>query len=119
MATVRPDGTPVTVACWYEYQPSGRVLLSMSPDARRFGHLRTNPNVALTILGENWYQHASIVGRVVEARDDPGLADLDRLSVHYDGVPYPDRDPAVTALVEVERWYTFGSPEEGATPRGG
>src|SRR5579862_1840118 len=68
MATVRPDHAPVTVACWYEYRSGGRVLLSMSDTARRLDHLRRNPNVALTILGDDWYQHVSLLGRVIETR---------------------------------------------------
>lgn len=110
MATVRADDAPVTVACWYEYQPGSRVLLSMSDSARRLDHLRRNPRVELTILGDDWYQHVSVLGRVVNTRADEGLVDLDRLSMRYMGIPYPDRDPTLTAEVEVERWFTFGSP---------
>jgi PPOX class probable F420-dependent enzyme len=118
MATVRPDGTPVTVACWYEYRPGGRVLLSMSDTAQRLDHLRRDPRVALTILGEDWYQHVSLLGRVVETHVDEGLADLDRISMHYRGTPYPSRLQGVTVEVEVERWHTYGSPAAGAQPAG-
>jgi hypothetical protein len=90
------------------------VLLSMSDTARRLDHLRRNPSVALTILGENWYQHVSLLGRVVEIREDEGLPDLDRLSMRYEGAPYPDRDPCVTVVMEVERWHTYGTPATGA-----
>lgn len=93
MATVRPDDAPVTVACWYEYQPGSRVLLCTLDTARRLDHLQKNPRVALTTLGDDWYQHVSLLGRVVETRPDEGLADLDRLSIHYKGIPYPDRVP--------------------------
>jgi hypothetical protein len=115
MATVRADHTPVTVACWYEYRPGGRVLLSMSDTARRLDHLRQNPSVALTILGDDWYQHASLLGRVIGIREDDGLVDIDRLSMHYWGTPYPDRERFVTVVVEVTRWHTNGSPAESPT----
>jgi general stress protein 26 len=110
MATVLPDGAPVTVACWYEYQPGGHVLLSMADTARRLDHLRHNPNVAMTILGDDWYQHVSLLGRVIEIREDHELVDMDRLSMHYWGTPYPDREAFVSVVVEVTRWHTNRSP---------
>jgi len=91
MATVRADGAPVTLACWYLYEGNGRILLSSAPNARRVEHLRHNPRVALTILGEDWYTHLSLLGHVVDQRPDPGLRDLDRLSQHYLEIPYPER----------------------------
>jgi len=115
LATVRPDGSPVTVACWYEYS-DGRVTLSMAPDAKRVAHIHQNPNVALTILGDDWYQHLSLLGRVVELQDDPDLTTLDRISNHYLGIPYPDREPCRTAVVEIDRWHTYGSPASERAP---
>jgi hypothetical protein len=109
MATVRPDGSPVSVACWYDYE-NGQVLLSMSPEARRLAHIRQNPKVALTILGDDWYLHVSLLGRVAEIRDDPDLVDLDRLSMRYLGIPYIDRESCVTAVVELDSWHTYGWP---------
>ena len=37
-------------------------------------------------LGDNWYSQISLVGRAVELRPDPDLADIDALSQHYEGV---------------------------------
>jgi PPOX class probable F420-dependent enzyme len=113
VGTVRPDGSPVTSAVWYGWD-KGRVLLSMDADGPRIRNLRNNPRVALTILGESWYDQVSLLGAVAEVRDDPDLADLDTLSIRYDGVPYPERDiRCVSVLVAVERWHTWGNP--GAT----
>lgn len=109
MATVRPDGSPVSVACWYDYV-DGFVTLSMEPKAHRLGHLRSNPKLALTILGEDWYQHVSLLCHVVEIRDDESLEDIDRLSIRYVGEPYPEREPCVTVLAAIDRWHTYGSP---------
>lgn len=112
MATVRADGAPVTVACWYELD-GGRVVLTMEEGARRIAHLRTNPAVSLTVLADDWYNYATLLGRVVEFTPDPDLSVIDRLSVRYSGGPYPERDIAlVTAVVEVDRWFSFGSPED-------
>jgi PPOX class probable F420-dependent enzyme len=111
MAAVRDDGSPVTTACWYGVEPDGRVLLSMDGDSRRIRHIRTNPGVALTVLGDNWYSHVSVLGRAVEFRDDSDHADIDRLSQRYWGKPYPDRDySGVSVLVEIERWHIYGNP---------
>jgi PPOX class probable F420-dependent enzyme len=111
LATVRPDGQPVSLPCWYDYEPEdGRVILSMGRDARRVEHIAEQPRVALTILGEDWYTHVSLLGRVTEVREDTDLVDLDRLSMRYLGIPYFEREPCVTALVEIDRWHTFGLP---------
>ena len=110
VSSVRSDGAPITAATWYAWE-DGRVVLSMDADGLRARNLRRNPAVALTVLADDWYAQLSLVGRVVELRPDPGLADLDRLSIRYTGEPYRERDlNPVTAIVEVDRWSTFGSP---------
>jgi hypothetical protein len=77
--------------------------------ARRLENLRHNPRVALTIIGEDFYTHLSLLGHVVEQHPDTGLADLDRLSMRYLEIPYPERDPAVTTIVQVDTYHTYGS----------
>jgi hypothetical protein len=58
----------------------------------RLRHLRRDPRLTLTVLDEaSWYTHVSLLGRVTELADDPELAGIDRLSIHYGGRPYPDR----------------------------
>ncbi|WP_369052520.1 TIGR03618 family F420-dependent PPOX class oxidoreductase [Kineococcus terrestris] len=111
MATVHPDGHPVTVATWYLLQDDGRVLLNLDASRARLRHLQRDPRVSLTALaGDDWYTHVSLQGRVVEVREDTDLADIDRLSGHYLGTPYPTRDsPRVSVLVEVERWHGWGA----------
>jgi PPOX class probable F420-dependent enzyme len=111
VGTVRPDGAPVTTACWYALQDDGRILLTMDRDSYRLKHLRTEPRVALTVLGDDWYNHLSILGRAVETREDPDLADIDALSHRYLGEPYEDRSyGGISVLVEVDRWHTWGDP---------
>ena len=111
VGTVRADGTPVTTACWYGIDDQDRVILSMDHESYRLRHIRANPRVALTMLGDDWYSHVSILGRAVEFRSDDDLADIDTLSQHYEGVPYEDRDyRGMTVLVEIDRWHTWGDP---------
>jgi PPOX class probable F420-dependent enzyme len=110
VSTLRSDGHPVTVATWYLLD-GDRILVNMDEGRRRLQHLRRDPRVSLTVLDEaGWYTHVSIIGRVVETRDDEGLEDIDRLSKHYTGRPYPNRERRrVSAWVEVERWHGWGA----------
>jgi PPOX class probable F420-dependent enzyme len=109
VTTLRADGQPVSVATWYALD-GDRVLVNMDHTRKRLDHLRHDPRVSLTVLDkDDWYTHLSIVGRVVEMKDDEGLADIDRLSRHYGGRPYPNREsPRVSAWIEVERYHGWG-----------
>lgn len=111
IATVRSDGQPVSVATWYLWEDDGRILVNMDASRKRLDHLRADPRVTLTVLdGESWYTHLSVQGRVVELRPDEGLADIDRLSRHYGGNPYPVRDrERISASIEIERWHGWGA----------
>lgn len=110
VATLRQDGSPSTAATWYDWV-DGRVLLSMDARGARIRNLRRDPRVALTVLGEDWHIHVSLLGRAVEIRDDRDYVDVNGLSMRYLAKPYDRRDhPIVTVLVEVDRWHTFGDP---------
>lgn len=113
VATLRSDGAPVSVATWYLLE-GDRILLNMDHSRVRLEHLRRDPRVSLTVLDEaSWYTHVSLVGRVEEMYDDEGLTDIDRLSTHYGGNPYPDREsPRVSAWMAVERWHGWGAAKE-------
>jgi PPOX class probable F420-dependent enzyme len=110
IAVTGPEGQPVSVATWYLVEDDGRVLVNMDAERARVAWMRAEPRVALTALKDGeWYTHVSIRGRVVEWRDDPDLADIDRLSRHYGGKPYANRERArVSALIEVEHWHGWG-----------
>jgi PPOX class probable F420-dependent enzyme len=112
VATLRPDGSPHTVPTWYDWE-GGRVLLNMEATRLRLRHMRHDPRVALTVRGESWYRHVSVLGRVVSIEDDPELADIDRLARRYTGSPFSRREATrVSAWVEVERWHGW----EGGGP---
>ena len=108
VATLRPDGSPHTVATWYLWD-GRRVLLNMDESRARLRFMRRDPRVALTVLdGESWYRHVSLFGRVTELVDDGELADIDRLARHYTGEPFRDREHRrVSARVEVDSWHTW------------
>lgn len=111
VATLREDGHPVTVATWYLLEDDGRVLLNMDHTRVRLGHLRRDPRLSLTVLDEaGWYTHVSLLGRITEMRDDEDLADIDRLSRHYRGQPYANREsPRVSAWLTIDRWHGWGA----------
>ena len=108
IATVRPDGSPVTVATWYVWE-GGRVLVNMDEGRRRLAHLRADPRVSLTVMDlANWSAHVSLQGRVVSIEEDDGLRDIDRISLHYTGKPYYRRDRRrFSAWIEVEQWHAW------------
>ncbi|NEE02275.1 PPOX class F420-dependent oxidoreductase [Phytoactinopolyspora halotolerans] len=107
MGTVRPDGTPVTVATWYLWD-DGRILLNLDAGRKRLEHIKANPKVSLTVLdGDSWYRHVSVQGTVT-LQDDPDLVDIDRLAQHYGNDRYPNRErPRVSAWLEIESYHSW------------
>ena len=108
VGTLRPDGSPHTVATWYLWDGE-RVLLNMDESRARLGFMRRDPRVSLTVLdADSWYRQVTLLGQVVELVDDHDLADIDRLSRHYGGGPFRDRESRrVSAWVEVGSWHLW------------
>ena len=106
IATIRADGSPHTVATWYDWE-GGRVLVNMAETRLRLRFMRRDPRVALTVLGQDdWYSHVSLLGRAISIEDDSDLVDIDRLSQRYFGRPYRNREQKrVSAWIEVDRWH--------------
>jgi PPOX class probable F420-dependent enzyme len=109
IGSVSPDGSPNTVATWYVWD-NGRVLISMDEGRRRLEYLRREPRVSLTVLdGDEWYRHITLHGRST-LHDDADLSDIDRISAHYTGRPYSQRERGrVSAWIEVESWHAWNS----------
>jgi PPOX class probable F420-dependent enzyme len=110
MATSGTDGRPVLVATWYLWE-NGRILLNMYKDRKRAARLAQDPQVSLLVLSDaDWTTYVSLRGRVVESYDDVDARDINRISLHYDGVPFavaPGRE-RVSFLVEIDRWFGWG-----------
>jgi PPOX class probable F420-dependent enzyme len=113
VASVRRDGSPHSVATWYDWA-NGRVLLNMDEGRLRLRFQRRDPHVALTVLDEeDWSRHISLLGRVVSLEEDCELRDIDRLALRYTGRPFRRRDARrVSAWVEVDAWHGWagGAP---------
>lgn len=109
MATLRKDGSPVTVPTWYRLV-GDRIHLNLDTTRVRLQHIQRDPRVALSIMESgNWTTHVSIQGRVVEIVDDPELEGIDSLAQHYTGQNYFNRGGArVDAWVEIDRVHVWG-----------
>lgn len=109
MATLRKDGSPVSVPTWYRLV-GDRIHLNLDTTRVRLQHITRDPRVALSIMeAGNWTTHVSIQGRVTEIVDDPDLKGIDSLAQHYIGQDYPNREGArVDAWVEIDRVHVWG-----------
>jgi PPOX class probable F420-dependent enzyme len=108
IATLQADGSPHTAATWYLWE-NGRVLVNMDESRKRLDHIRRDPRVSVTVLGkEDWYHHVTLLGQAVSIEEDSELDAIDRLSRHYMGQPYSQRDRVrVSAWIEVESWHAW------------
>jgi PPOX class probable F420-dependent enzyme len=116
---VRPDGFPMTVATWYDWE-DGRLLVNMDASRSRLRWLRVNPKVSLTAFADDWYTHVSLYGLVVTITNDSDLADIDRLARRYNGKPFRSRAARrVSAWIEPHGWHVWdpsGELEHGSRP---
>jgi PPOX class probable F420-dependent enzyme len=108
MASLKPGGGPLSVATWYLWD-DGRVLVNLDHSRARLEHLRADGRVSLTVLDtDDWYRHVSLRGRVAEIVEDVGLKDIDRISDHYRGAPYPNRDnQRFSVWIDVDSWHAW------------
>jgi len=138
IACIRPDGYPMSVATWYDWE-DGLILVNMSESRSRLGWLRANPKASLTALGgggctgswlrqarcpegrrppqtDDWYRHVSLYGSVVRFADDSTLADIDRLCLRHTGKPFSNRDAKrVSAWIEPHGWHGWDDGGEVAS----
>src|SRR6266566_3707479 len=67
IGVVRPDGFPMTVVTWYDWE-DGRVLVNMNDSRKRLRWIRRDPKVSLTVFDDDWYRHVSLWGEASELR---------------------------------------------------
>jgi PPOX class probable F420-dependent enzyme len=110
IATLQPNGAPNSVATWYLWE-NGRVLVNMDESRARLDWMRRDPRVSLTVLDEgSWYRHLSLHGGVVSIEPDPDLTDIDRISRHYRGEPYANRERrSWSAWIEIDSWHGWAN----------
>ena len=113
ITTLRRDGQPVSAATGYLWA-DGRVLVNMDEGRKRLQHMRVDPRVSLDVLDDNsWYNHVSIIGHVDELYEDADMSDIDRISTHYTGGPYSERDRGrFSALIAIDGWHGWGALQD-------
>jgi PPOX class probable F420-dependent enzyme len=106
VASLRRDGSPHTVATWYDWEDN-RALLNMDESRLRLRFMRRDPRVALTVLDDDgWGRHVSLLGGIVSLEEDVDLQDIDRLARRYTGERFRTRDRRrFSAWVRVENWH--------------
>ena len=108
IATLGKHGQPVTAATWYLLQDDDTILLNIEAGRARIRHVDADPRVALTVMGESWYHHVSIQGRVIDMHTDPDLSAIDKVARHYTGKDYPVRDKErVSMVVAIDSYFTW------------
>lgn len=108
VGTLGRHGQPVTAATWFLLQDDDTILLNIQAGRARIRHVKDDPRIALTVLGEDWYRHLSIQGRVTDMQPDPDLSVIDRISRHYTGEDYGIRDSErVSMVVGIDRWFAW------------
>ena len=116
IAAVRPDGFPMTVATWYDWD-AGRIFINMHARRARLRWMRDNPKVSLTVFAESWYTHVSLYGNVVSIEDDTDLSGIDRLSVRYGGMPFRNRTARrVNAWIDPVGWHGWDPAGDLSSP---
>ncbi len=116
IATVRPDGFPMSVATWYDWE-DGRILVNMAAGRARLGWMRATPKVSLTIFDDDWYRHVSVFGTVVSIVEDADLADIDRLAMRYTRKPFRNRKAhRISAWIEPKGWHGWDPSGELSSP---
>ena len=111
IATRMPDGAPHSVAIWIGTEGE-RVAFFTQRGSRKGRNLAADPRVAISVVDRhNPYATAWLRGRVVETRDEDGLAVVDAISLKYTGRPFPIRTVTLY-LVEVDTAGAMSLPFE-------
>jgi PPOX class probable F420-dependent enzyme len=103
LATLLPDGAPVSIPIWAGVE-GGRIVFFTQPETQKARQLERDPRVGLSVVDhDDPYRSARVRGRVVETIDgDEALGVIDRLSRKYTGHPFPMRSGRVY-VIEAER----------------
>ena len=119
MATVTPDGRPVSVQVWYLAEDPGHILLSIASGNSRGGrlqHLRNEPRMSLTVLDlGDWNEAVTVLGTAVEFSDDADLAIIDAMASHYLGGRHAKREPRTAVRIRIDEWMEHSNAAFGAT----
>ena len=110
VATLLPDGSPVSVAVWAGIH-EGRPYFFTQPQSQKARNLARDGRIALSLVDrDNPYRTGRLRGMVKDTIEgDAALELIDRLAVAYTGDPFPMRS-GVVYLVDVARSTFFELP---------
>jgi PPOX class probable F420-dependent enzyme len=113
LATLKRDGMPQLSPVAYLLDDDGEVKISVTHDRAKTRNIRREPRVAMSVVGENWYEYVVVEGRARIVEDDP----VPLLRHVYRGVRgegHPDwrefdeamvRDDRVVLVIAIDRVY--------------
>lgn len=104
LSTIMPDGTPQVTPVWFD-RDGDNLRVNSAKGRVKDRNMRANPKVGLSISDpENPYRHISIMGEVVEIREEGAAAHIDSLARRYMGVDkYPYHKPQDVRVIYIIR----------------
>jgi PPOX class probable F420-dependent enzyme len=117
LASIRPDGTPVSHPVWVGLE-GDRIIFSTGRSRPKTRNVEHNPHVALSLVAhDNPYEELMVRGTVVEVRADPDLTDMHPISHVYTGKPFPfNSGEQVTIVIQPDWVYHHKLPFEPVPP---
>ncbi len=116
LATIKTDGRPQLSNVAYLLDDDGAVKISVTRDRAKTRNVRRDPRVAMTALGDNWYEYVVVEGTARLIEDDLPL--LRHVYRGVTGNEHPDwgefdaamvRDGRLVLAIDVERLYPLES----------
>ena len=113
LATIKRDGRPQLSNVAYLLDDDGEVKISVTRDRAKTRNVRRDPRVAMTVVGDNWYEYVVVEGTAHLIEDDP-LPLLRHVYRGVTGKEHPDwsefdeamvRDGRLVLAISVERLY--------------
>lgn len=114
IAVERPDGPPLAVPIWYDYQPGGRLWVLTTADSLKGRLLQRASRFTLCAQDETppFYKYVSVEGEVVSVSAADVEADRRPMAHRYFGPDMGDtyvestEDQALRFEMEPTRWWS-------------
>ena len=113
LATLKRDGRPQLSNVLYLLDDDGEVKISVTRDRAKTRNVRRDPRVALTVIGDDFYEYVVVEGTAHIVEDDP-VPLLRHVYRGVTGAEHPDwqvfdeamvRDGRVVLAITIDRLY--------------
>lgn len=109
-----PEGPPLTVPVWYQYEPGGEVRVQTAVDSVKYRLVDATRTFSLVAQNETPpYRYVSVSGPVVAIEPETSQADLELMARRYlddadtaDYLEQINEVPVVTLYMRPLRWYS-------------